>query len=127
MQGEHGHLSRERKQLALSFHTRGWRLVGIAKEIGCSAPMVAIMGRTGRHLEAKPFGWEPRAGSLRIEERGQVLLGVNCGDTFTAIAEQLGRAVSTVGREVKRGGGRAGYSARAAAGPWGCLSRDRRG
>jgi len=36
---------------------------------------------------------------------------LNSGDTFTAIAQRLGRAVSTVSREVKRGGGRAGYSA----------------
>lgn len=111
MQGKHGHLSREQKQLALRLHARGWRLVDIAKEIGCSAPMVGVMARTGRHLDAKPFGWEPRAGSLTIVEREQILLGINRGDTFTAIAEQLGRAVSTISREVKRGGGRAGYSA----------------
>lgn len=46
MQGEHGHLSREQKQLALRLHGKGWRLVDIAKEIGCSAPMVGIMART---------------------------------------------------------------------------------
>ncbi len=111
MQGRHGHLSREQKQLALRLHGKGWRLVDIAKEIGCSAPMVGIMARTGRHLDARPFGWEPRQGCLTIDEREQILLGINRGDTFTAIAEQLGRAVSTVSREVKRGGGRCGYSA----------------
>ena len=105
MQGKHGHLSREQKQLALRLHAKGWRLVDIAKEIGCSAPMVGIMARTGRHVDAKPFGWEPRQGNLTIDEREQILLGINRGDTFTAIAEQLGRAVSTVSREVKRGGG----------------------
>ncbi|MFB2573563.1 transposase, partial [Micrococcus sp. IITD107] len=57
------------------------------------------------------FGWEPRQGCLTIEEREQILLWINRGDTFTAIAEQLGRAVSTVSREVKRGGGRCCYSA----------------
>ena len=69
MQGKHGHLSREQKQLALRLHARGWRLVDIAKEIGCSAPMVGIMARTGRHLDAKPFGWKPRPGQLTIDER----------------------------------------------------------
>ena len=111
MQGKHGHLSREQKQLALRLHAKGWRLVDIAKEVGCSAPMVGIMARAGRHVEARPFGWEPRHGCLRIDEREQILIGINRGDTFTAIARQLGRAVSTVSREVKRGGGRAGYSA----------------
>ena len=111
MQGKHGHLSREQKQLALRLHAMGWRLVDIAREIGCSAPMVGIMARTGRHLDAKPFGWEPRAGHLTIDERETVLLGLGRGETLTAIAQDLGRAVSTVSREVKRGGGRAGYSA----------------
>lgn len=111
MQGKHGHLSREQKQLALRLHAKGWRLVDIAREIGCSAPMVGLMVRTGAHLDAKPFGWKPRPGQLSIEEREQILLGLNRGDTFTMIAAQLGRAVSTISREVQRGGGRAGYSA----------------
>lgn len=48
MQGRRGHLSREQKRLALRLHAQGWRLVDIAREIGCSAPMVGIMTRTGR-------------------------------------------------------------------------------
>ena len=111
MQGRHGHLSREQKQLALRLHGKGWRLVDIAKEIGCSAPMVGVMARSGRHLDAKPLGWKPRQGCLTIDEREQILLGINRGDTFTAIAGQLGRTVSTISREVKRGGGRCEYSA----------------
>ena len=111
MQGKHGHLSREQKQLALRLHARGWRLVDIAKEIGCSAPMVGVMARSGRHLDAKPLGWKPRQVCLTIDEREQILLGINRGDTFTAIAGQLGRTVSTISREVKRGGGRCEYSA----------------
>ncbi|WP_285731354.1 helix-turn-helix domain-containing protein, partial [Kocuria sp. NBRC 114282] len=96
---------------ALRLHARGWRLVDIAKEIGCSAPMVGVMARSGRHLDAKPLGWKPRQGCLTIDEREQILLGINRGDTFTAIAGQLGRTVSTISREVKRGGGRCEYSA----------------
>ena len=65
MQGKHGHLSREQKQLALRLHAKGWRLVDIAREIGCSAPMVGIMARTGRHVDAKP-------GST---DRGHVVVG----------------------------------------------------
>lgn len=54
---------------------------------------------------------EPREGHLSVEEREQVLIGLARGDTFTAIAKDLGRAVSTVGREVRRGGGRGYYPA----------------
>ncbi len=35
MQGQHGHLSQEQKQLALRLHAKGWRLVDIAREVGC--------------------------------------------------------------------------------------------
>ncbi len=114
MQGRHGHLSREQKQLAMRLHAKGWRLVDIAREIGCSAPMVGIMVRTGRHVEATPFGWEPRAGSLTIVEREQILVGLAQGSSLTAIARELGRAVSTISREVQRAGGRGRYSAWAA-------------
>ncbi|MFJ8856356.1 hypothetical protein, partial [Streptomyces sp. NPDC102437] len=40
-------------------HAKGWRLVDIAREVGCSAPMVGIMVRTGgevfRSTPAKPL------------------------------------------------------------------------
>ena len=65
----------------------------------------------GRHLDGKPFGWEPREGHLTVFDREEILVGLARGDTLTAIALALGRAVSTVSREVKRGGGREGYSA----------------
>ena len=111
MQGKHGHLSREQKQLALRLHAKGWRRVDIAREIGCTAPMVGLMVRNGRHLDAKPFGWAPREGNLTIAERERILTGLARGDTLTVIAKDLGRAVSTISREVKRGGGREHYSA----------------
>ena len=76
MQGKHGHLTREQKQLAIRLHAKGWRLVDIAREVGCTAPMVGKMAREGRHLDGKPMGWEPRAGCLSIEEREQILSGV---------------------------------------------------
>jgi IS30 family transposase len=114
VQGKHGHLSREQKHLALRLHAKGWRLVDIAREIGCSAPMVGIMVRKGRHVDGKPFGWEPRAGSLTIGEREQILVGIAQGLSLSAIARDLGRAVSTISREVRRAGGRQNYSAWAA-------------
>lgn len=73
--------------------------------------MVGRMPREGRHLDGKPFGWEPREGRLTILDREEVLVGLARGDTLTTIARSLGRAVSTVSREVKRGGGRQEYSA----------------
>ena len=111
MQGRHGHLSREQKQLALRLHARGWRLIDIAREIGCTAPMVGKMAREGRHVDGKPFGWQPREGHLTVLEREQILVGLARGDSLAAIVRDLRRAVSTISREVRRGGGRAQYSA----------------
>lgn len=68
--------------------------------------MVGRMAREGRHLDGKPFGWEPRKDHLTVFDREEILVGLARGDTLTAIARSLGRAVPTISREVKRGGGR---------------------
>jgi IS30 family transposase len=86
-------------------------LVDIAREIGCTASMVGLMVRDGRHREAAPFGWEPRHGCLTIREREQILMGIGRGDALSAIARSLGRSPSTVTREVNANGGREHYSA----------------
>ena len=111
MQGRHGHLSAEQKDLAFRLRARGWRLVDIAREIGCTGQMVGIMVREGRHLHGAPFGWEPRSGCLSIRDREQILLGIGRGDSLSAIARSLGRAASTITREVNANGGREQYSA----------------
>ena len=111
MQGTHGHLSAEQKQTAFRLRREGWRLIDIAREIGCTAPMVGLMVRAGKHLDADPFGWEPRRGCLTIRDREQILLGINAQETMSAIARSLGRSPSTITREVKANGGRDRYSA----------------
>lgn len=111
MQGHHGHLSIEQKQLALRLRARNWRLVDIAREIGCTAPMMGLMVRDGRHREGRSFGWEPRPGCLTIHDREQILLGIGRGESLSAIARLLGRSASTITREVNADGGRERYSA----------------
>jgi len=76
MQGRHGHLTAEQKQLAFRLRAQDWRLVDIAREIGCTAPMVGLMVRDGKHGHGQPFGWQPRRGCLTIGEREQILLGI---------------------------------------------------
>jgi len=111
MQGQHGHLSAEQKQLAFRLRSKGWKLVDIAGEIGCTAPMVGLMVREGKHRKAEPFGWEPRPGCLTVREREQILLGIGRDESLSAIARRLGRLPSTITREVKANGGRENYSA----------------
>lgn len=111
MGGHRGHLSAEQKQLAFRLRTQGWRLVDIAREIGCSAPMVGLMVRNGRHRGGHAFGWQPRPGCLTIADREQILLGIGRGESLSAIAGVLGRSPSTITREVNANGGREHYSA----------------
>jgi hypothetical protein len=112
-------LTHEQKQLAFRLRARGWRLVDIAREIGCTAPMVGLMVRDGRFTRGVPNVWEPRAGWLGIAEREEILVGIRSDESLSAIARRLGRSASTVSREVSSNGGRESYSA------WGALQRAR--
>jgi transposase, IS30 family len=94
-----GILTHEQKQLAFRLRARGWRLVDIAREIGCSAPMVGLMVRDGQFTAGVPDEWEPRPGCLGIAER-EILVGIRADDSVTEMARRLGRAASTISREV---------------------------
>ena len=111
MQGTHGHLSTEQKRTAFRLRSEGWHLIDIAKEVGCTAPMVGLMVRDGKHLEADPFGWEPRPGCLSIDDREQILLRLSRQESLSCIASALKRSPSTISREVSANGGRTRYSA----------------
>ncbi len=52
-----------------------------------------------------------RDGHLKLEEREEISRGLVAGDSFRAIAERLGRAPSTISREVARNKGRDRYRA----------------
>lgn len=109
-----GILTHEQKQLAFRLRARGWRLVDIAREVGCTAPMVGLMVREGRFTTGLPDAWEPRPGCLSIADREEILMGIRAGESLSSIASRLGRVPSVVTREVAANGGRDGYSAWAA-------------
>ncbi len=109
-----GILTHEQKQLAFRLRARGWPLVDIAREIGCTAPMVGLMVRDGRFNTGVPDTWEPRPGCLSIADREEILVGIRAGESLSSIARRIGRVPSVVTREVAANGGRDGYSAWAA-------------
>jgi len=109
-----GILTQEQKHLAFRLRARGWRLIDIAREVGCTAPMVGLMVRDGRFTTGVPDDWEPRPGCLGIVDREEVLVGIRADESLSSIARRLGRSPSTITREVAANGGRAGYSAWAA-------------
>jgi IS30 family transposase len=55
--------------------------------------------------------WNPSPARLSLREREEVRGGLERGESFTMIAGLIGRAVSTVSREVAANGGRADYQA----------------
>src|SRR5437899_6865405 len=51
--------------------------------------------------------------ALSVAEREEIALGLSVGESFRSIASRLGRAPSTVSREIARNGGRQGGPYRA--------------
>ena len=88
---------------------RGETQEAIARALGCARPPVTRwLHRTG--------GFEPvvRRRAARVlsrAEREEISRGVAAGASVRALARQLGRAPSTVSRELTRNGGRSVYRA----------------
>ena len=91
---------------------RGWSYREIMGEVNRS------MGAVGRVLRDEIGAgaislveWFPGPGRLTLEDREEISLGLERGDSVSKIARKLGRSPSTVSREVKANGGRVAYRA----------------
>jgi transposase, IS30 family len=105
------HLTAEQRQLALRLKARGLSLREIGPQVGCSHQGVALIARQRPRRPVRQDRWVPGPGRLTLADREEITLGVHAGQSFTAIATRLGKATSTVSREVAAGGGRAQYRA----------------
>ena len=76
-----------------------------------------------REASSIPVAWNPSPARLSLAEREEIRVGVERGNTFTAIAARIGRAVSTVSREVAANGGRDAYQGWHAHQQAGCRAR----
>jgi transposase, IS30 family len=105
------HLTVEQRQLALRLKAKGLSLREIGPQVGCSHQGVALIVRHASRRPVRHDGWVPGPGRLTLADREEITLGLHAGESFTAIAARLGKAVSTVSREVAASGGRGGYRA----------------
>ena len=84
----------------------------IARRLGKRGPSVrAFVLQTGGVQRRPP---DPNARCLSMAEREEISRGVAAGESCRRIACRLGRAPSTVSRELTRNGGRHRYRAQAA-------------
>ena len=105
------HLTAEQRQLALRLKARGLSLREIGPQVGCSHQGVALIARHSPRRLVRQDRWVPGPGRLTLAGREEITLGVHAGESFTVIAARLGKAISTVSREVAANGGRAQYRA----------------
>jgi IS30 family transposase len=88
----------------------GWEVV--QEEFGISHQLIA---KILREAGGMPPVWPSRSGKhLCLEDREEISRGLVEGCSFAGIGRRLGRATSTISREVKRNGGRDLYRAAAA-------------
>jgi transposase, IS30 family len=99
------HMTREQKQMARRLKTKGLTLKAIARDLSCSLPLVTASVYVQRPESGLPDRWTPAPGRLSAEEREEILVGLARGESMSAIARSLGRAPSTITREVAANGG----------------------
>jgi transposase, IS30 family len=102
-------VEREVRRLAAKGHT----LREIGRMLGRSRHAVTNTLRR-KPRPSTPTAWNPSPARLSLREREEIRVGLERGETFTAIARLIGRAVSTVSREVGANGGRDAYRAHTA-------------
>jgi len=100
------HLTHEQRQRARRLRREGKTVREVAVEIGCSRRTVKRVTHGPSKRESERVEWTPGEHRLSLAEREEISRGLVAGDTLRAIARRLGRAPSTVSREVKANGGR---------------------
>jgi IS30 family transposase len=106
------HLTAEQRQLALRLRARGLSLRQIGPQVGCSHELVRIIARGGpSRPQRRVDPWVPGPGRLTLADREEISLGLHAREACAVIAARLGKAASTVSREVAGNGGRGGYRA----------------
>jgi IS30 family transposase len=104
-------MTREQKQMARRLRSKGLKLKEIARDLSCSMSLVKASVYAQSEEVGRPDRWKPAPGHLSAEDREEILLGLARGESMSEIARCLGRAPSTITREVAANGGSVRYGA----------------
>lgn len=105
--GRYPKLTAEEKVRIINLVADGMR-VEVAREVQRSTSLVQRVVKSVGGV-ARRQDWDPSPARLSASEREEIRSGLDAGDSFRSIAGRLGRAPSTVCREVNANGGRRDY------------------
>ncbi len=106
--GRYPRLTPEDRKRLISMVADGMGVADVAREVARSAGFVHRVIREAGGV-ARRLDWDPSPARLSAADREDIRAGLDAGDSFRAIARQIGRAPSTVSREVNANGGAKGY------------------
>jgi IS30 family transposase len=105
-------MSEEKKAWIRALARKGWSYRQITAAVGSSSSRVGLIVRDERGPgRFTLLDWSPGPGRLTRDDRDEISVGLERGESFTAIAARLGKATSTISREVGANGGRGVYRA----------------
>lgn len=104
-------LTTEQRREARALRHAGWSLREIARLVGSSHTSIRRATPELGRRERMAAAWVPGPGRVTLEEREEISRRLAAGDSLRAVAAALGRAPSTVSREVGANGGRVAYRA----------------
>lgn len=102
-------LDRELKHKIIRLAAKGATYREILDQVDTSSGAITIALRDWGGVTRSDVVWAPSPTRLSLEERLAIKVGLEVGRSFTGIARELGRAPSTVSREVAANGGRDRY------------------
>lgn len=107
--GRYPRLTTEERKRIIGLVAEGMSARDVAREVARSTSMVWRVMREAGGV-ARRQEWDPSPARLSAAEREEIRSGLDAGDSFAAIGRRLGRATSTISREVAANGGRGGYA-----------------
>lgn len=107
--GRYPKLTREERRRIIGLVAGGMRSVEVAREVRRSLSVVHRVVHDAGGV-ARRAQWDPSPARLSAHEREEIRSGLDAGESLRAIGRRLGRAPSTISREVSANGGRERYA-----------------